>query len=417
MRITRLAIPAALVLLASTLVASSPATAASPAGNKHLTAKITASNHLVVDWHATSAARYYLVRTSSTLDMSHNIKTYKVSKKHTKYTIDATASRYNYAKPSSGNYIFVRVYAPKTNGNLITSPAKAVRLNPPAAPAGAQQVKVATFNVRTADLDVPHHGWASRITPVADRINASGASVVALEEAGTNLGKTTFRGGYDIHWQFEDVERAAAPQYDLVYSDEYAKGANTGKEGTRILYDTSKLSVVSSGFFAPSAVNKYLRWVPWALFQDRSTGEQFYFIAAHLDNRADKGKSHTYYNLRLKQIKKIIDVARDFRSAGHQVILAGDLNSNIYSKPDNGVDRKLMSAGFYDAYATANNVNSYHVTYNDFKKSKVNASRTDYIMTFGRADLRGAYSYKNWISKSDGVYPSDHNMQSAVVPF
>jgi endonuclease/exonuclease/phosphatase family metal-dependent hydrolase len=272
--------------------------------------------------------------------------------------------------------------------------------------------------VRTAEDEVKGHTWASRDEAVGDLIDKSGAQVVALQEAGANLGKTiTAPGQYDIHWQFEDVDEHADSKYALVNSDEYSLASNGGKEGTRILYDTTVLRVVESGFFAPSAVNKYLRWVPWALFENTTTGERFYFISAHLDNRKDTGKSHTFYDLRIKQILSVITKAREFRATGNQVVLAGDLNSNIYSPPKNGVDRKLLAAGFYDAYATTNLTYPFRVTYNGFAASKKSASRTDYIFTFGRSDLRGSFAYKDWIKKENGVYASDHNMQTAVVPY
>jgi endonuclease/exonuclease/phosphatase family metal-dependent hydrolase len=395
-----------------------PASAATPTGHKHVTTTLTSTNRIVVDWKPTSAVKYYKVRTSSTPDMSQDVKTVKVAKSSTKYTINATADRYAYAKPSSGNYIFVRVYAIKKNGKIGISPYKKVRLHPVTPPAGAQKLTVATFNVRTADSQVKGHSWNSRVNAVADLIDKSNADVVALQEAGANLGKTVYAPGqYDIRWQFEDVDSHVDSKYALVYDGEYSTASNGGKEGTRILYDTTAVRVVETGFFAPSKVTKYLRWVPWALFENTTTGERFYFISAHLDNRKDSGKKRTLYELRVKQIDSIIDKARDFKRSGHQVILAGDLNSNIYSQPRNGVHRKLIAAGFYDAYATGDNVKEFRVTYNGFAASKKSASRTDYILTFGRADLKGAFRYRNWTAKENGVYASDHNMQSAIVPF
>ena len=410
-----LAVAAAAAL---TLSVATPATAASPTGHKHVTVKLTDDDHIVVKWKATTGIKYYKVKTSSTPDMTQDVKSYKVAKSKTKLTIDASTKRYAYASPASGNYVFVRVYAVKKNGKIGESPYKRVSLNPEVPNPAAQRLTVATFNVRTADTEIPGHTWASRLPAVAQQINASGAQVVALQEAGANLGKTvTAPGVYDIHWQFEDVDNAVDPRYALVNGAEYSLETDGGKEGTRILYDTTALKVVDSGFFAPSAVDKYLRWVPWAKFQSIATGETFFFISAHLDNRKDSGDSTELYELRREQIGTIIDEARRFSATGFQVVLAGDLNSNIYSVPDNGVARKLLAAGFYDAYATNELVNPFRVTYNGFESSKSSASRTDYIMTFGRPDLRGSFSYKDWIDKVYGIWPSDHNMQSAVVPF
>lgn len=416
MKRTRILAIGVAVALAATV--SSPAVAATSTGHKHVTVKLTASNKIVVDWEATSGVRYYKVKTSSTPDMSQDVTGYKVLKAKTKLTINAATKRYAYASPASGNYVFVRVYAVKTNGKVGMSPYKRVRLNPESPNPAAQRLTVATFNVRTAEEDLPGHSWASRVDEVGSLITKSGAQVVALQEAGANLGKTvTSPGRYDIHWQFEDVDAHADAKYALVYDGEYALGNGKGKEGTRILYDTTALQLVDSGAIAPSEVNKYMRWVPWALFQNVITGERFYFISAHLDNRKDADQTRTLYDLRIKQITTIIEKAREFSATGTQVVLAGDLNSNIYSAPDNGVDRKLLAAGFYDAYATDDLTYPFRVTYNGFESSKLSASRTDYIFTFGRADLRGSFAYKNWIKKENAVWASDHNMQTAVVPY
>jgi len=412
---TVIAICVAAVLAVSVV---QPASAATATGHKHVTVTLTASDHIIVKWRATSAIKYYKVRTSSTPDMSQDIKTYKVSKSKTRFVVDASTSRYAYASPASGNYVFVRVYAIKLNGKVGVSPYHRVRLNPEIPNPTAHRLTVATFNVRTADTEIPGHTWASRKEAVADRIDRSGAQVVALQEAGANLGKMIWAPGvYDIRWQFEDVDNAVDPKYALVSDAEYSLDAGGGKEGTRILYDTTALTLVESGVFAPSEVNKYMRWVPWAKFQSIATGEMFFFISAHLDNRKDSGTKTTFYDLRLKQILSVVDHARRFRATGAQVILAGDLNSNIYSVPDNGVARKLLAAGFYDAYATRDLINPFRVTYNGFESSKKSASRTDYIMVFGRSDLRGSFRYKNWIDKQNDIWPSDHNLQSAVVPF
>lgn len=403
-------------MIAGTAVGTTTADAASPTGHKHITVSLTASNKIKVHWGATTGVKYYKVRTSSVPDFSEDIKTWKVAKGTTTKWIDATASRYFYARPGSGNYIFVRVYAVKSNGSIGVSPYKRVKLHSPAAPANAQRLTVATFNVRTATEDVKGHSWASRDEEVGKRINEAHPDVVAVQEAGDHGDNWVKRvdangNGYrDYYWQFEDLRDKVGGNYQLVDDQEYSTGS--GKEGTRILYDASKFRVLNHGVFAPSAVNKYLRYVPWALFQNVQTGEQFYFISVHLDNRSGAKK---YYDLRIKQIDKIIDVARGFKATGHQVILAGDLNSNIYSEPNNGVDYKLLKAGFWDAYATSKVTYPYRVTYNGYKSMKKSASRTDYIFTFGGP--KGSYAYKNWITKVGGEWPSDHNLQSASVPY
>jgi endonuclease/exonuclease/phosphatase family metal-dependent hydrolase len=416
-----LATALAAAVLASLLFVA-PASAASPTGHKHITASVTADNKISVKWGATTGVKYYKVKTSSTPDMSDDVKSYKTTK--TSIVVKAT----KYASVASGNYTFVRVYAVKKNGKVGESPYRAVRLNPVVPAAGGAAVTVATFNVRTAEKaaekKTPTHKWAKRISKVASQIQSSGAAVIGLQEAGASTGRysvVTETGAdgkkhshKDIYWQFEELRDKAGSQYALADSDEYSLGS--GKEGTRILYDTTKVTLLEQGHFAPSAVNSKLRFVPWAKFQDNATGKTFYFISVHLAaNEDDTSRSDSSFSkLRVKQIAKVTTYAKKFAATGNQVIVVGDMNSNIYSAPNNAVDRKLISAGFYDASATTNYTNEFFVTYNAFKKSKSSASRTDYILTIGGP--KGAYSFKNWIVKS-GTIPSDHNMQSATLPF
>jgi len=416
-----LATALAAAVLASLLIVA-PANAASPTGHKHITASVTADNKISVKWRATSGIKYYKVKTSSTPDMSEDVKSYKT--KNTALVVKPT----KYGSVASGNYTFVRVYAVKKNGKVGESPYRAVRLNPVVPAAGGTAVTVATFNVRTADAaaekSTPTHKWASRISKVASQIRDSGAAVIGLQEAGaasssydviTTVGSDGKKHkSKDFYWQFEGLRDAAGSQYKLATDQEYSSGS--GKEGTRILYDTSKVTLLEQGHFAPSAVNSKLRFVPWAKFQDNATGKTFYFISVHLAaNEDDKGRSDASFSkLRVKQAAKVISTAKKFAATGNQVIVVGDMNSNIYSAPNNAVDRKFLNSGFYDASATTNSTNEFFVTYNAFKKPKKSASRTDYIFTFGGP--KGSYNYKNWIVRS-GKIPSDHYMQSATLPF
>lgn len=401
--------------LAAALLAApaAPATAAKATNDGHKHISVSQKNgKIVVKWLPTLGVKYFLVKTASTPDMTQNVKSYKVTKKKTTVTVAPT----KYAVAGTGNYTFVRVYAVK-KGKIGVSPYKQVRMTTAAPAAGTTPETIATYNVKTAELpEVAGHTWAQRVSAVANQIQQSNAAVVALEEAGspgtdftTVITKVDGHNtqSKDFYWQFEQLRDSVGGMYALADSDEYASGTLLGKEGTRILYDTTKVTMLNQGFFAPSTVDKYLRYVPWAQFQDNATGKKFYFIAAHLDNRDSE------YQLRLKQIAAVIAKAKEFSSTGEQVILAGDMNSNIYSRPYNAVDQALIKAGFFDSYAAKTNVNEFYVTFNDFSAPKKSASRTDYIMTYGQAP--GAFSYKNWIVRG-GTIPSDHYMQTASVP-
>lgn len=404
--------------LLSALVVATPAdAAASKLGYKHLTAVEVAGGKIKVSWRKTTNVKKFTVKTAGNYEMTTDVKSYKVSKK--KVSVLVAPSRFS--KAGTGNYTFIRLYALKSTGVTVQSKSAIVRMRAVAPdPAGAQQT-IASFNVRTQKADSSGHPWSSRVGAIASQIQQSAASVVSVQEAGEILadnGYTAKAVHHDFYWQFQDLRdktnAAGSTHYALVDDQEYSPHGAAGREGTRILYDTARLTVLGHGSFAPSAIDSNLRFVPWALFQDKTTGKQFYFIAVHLDDRADKGKSRTYYDLRTKQTAKIIDVATGFAAKGLQVMVVGDFNSNIYSKPNNGADRQMISAHFFDGYATAHNVNEYWDTYNGFIKPVKKYSRVDYFFTIGGP--KGSYSYKNWLIRS-GTFPSDHDMQTAVLPY
>jgi len=392
-------------ILTTSVVPVSEANAAD--GHKQISASVTASNKIKVKWKPTTGVKYYQVRTAATADGKIEVKKYKTKK--TSLTVKPTKS----ASAASGNYTFVRVYAYKKNGKIGISSYVKIRLNPTVPQADASRTSVATFNVRTAAEETKGHTWAQRLPAIAAQINSSGAEIIAVQEAGAVMDKTIYGPyNYDIDWQFEQLERAVDSKYELTNSQTYG---DYGKEGTRILYDSSKYTLGATGVIDPGHTTKALtRWIPWAELID-STGKKLYVISVHLDNRKDTGKSKKLYELRKEQTRSVVELAKRLGSGGAQVIIAGDFNSNIYSTPDNGAQKVAVNGGFYDTYATKNNINEFYFTANPkWTKPKKSASRTDYIFTYGL--LKGSYSYKNFIVKS-GVIPSDHYMQLAVLPY
>jgi endonuclease/exonuclease/phosphatase family metal-dependent hydrolase len=418
MRTLRLTAAAIVVVVCASVLLATPANAvkATPEGHKHISVS-QKNGKIVVKWLPTLGVKYFLVRTSITPDMSQDLKTYRVSKSTTTVTVAPT----KYAGPGTGNYTFVRVYAVK-KGKIGVSPYRRVRMDAPA-PTVSTAETVATYNVRTAIApEVPGHTWAERIGSVASQIQQSNAAVVAIQEAGklvsrtftvTRVGKTKVKT-VTTDWQFDQLQRAIGGNYRVAGEEDYsATYSSAVREGTRILYDASKVTLIDEGNFAPSAVDSKLRIIPWAKFQDNVTGKQFYFISVHLAELNDYPNPATVFALRIAQVKNVISVVKRFSATGVQVIVAGDMNSNLYSTPYNAADQLFVKAGFFDAYATASNINEFYATFDDFTKPKSSGSRTDYILTYGSQP--GSFSYKNWIVKG-GVIPSDHFMQTATVP-
>ena len=112
----------------------------------------------------------------------------------------------------------------------------------------------------------------------------------------------------------------------------------------------------------------------------------------------------------------MIRVARDLRNRFHdQVIIAGDLNSTANTKPYNNVQRALLRAGMYDAYASKHIAGGKYPTTNMFKfPVRPTPHRRDYILTFGA--VRGSCGYRNMAYTQRSRVASDHFMQVASLP-
>ncbi|MFT4123692.1 MAG: endonuclease/exonuclease/phosphatase family protein [Microbacteriaceae bacterium] len=413
MRIHRIvaAIATAALVTGMAVGGAASAEAATRAGFKHISA-VQKGSKILVKWGKTTNVRAFKVKVSTSPKMNRNVKTYTVSKRKTSVTISPA----KYAGQTSGNYTFVRVYAYKTDGRVGYSPYAKVRLTAVTPSTGTTSITVATYNVRTANAS-DSYTWAERKPVVASQIEASGASVVAIQEAGVALDDGVVGIGYDgerhrdYYWQFEDLDDAL-PDYSLVYSDEYSYGL--GKESTRILYNPSKVTLLSTPrtFLTPSKQNANLAFIPYAEFQDNATGVKFWFFAVHLANNAS-GHTESYWStLRGQQADAVIALVKQLNAAtGEEVFVAGDMNSNEYTVPSNVVDARLLSAGFYDAYASASIKHEFYATFNGFAKPARSPARTDYIFSYGA--LYGSYSYRNWIQSKPS---SDHFMQSATLP-
>lgn len=399
-----------LSLTCSLLIAgSTPANAASSHGYRNMTLTATKSGTILVKWKKTTNVKKYEIRTYKTSNLKSVAKKYTVSKKKTSVAVRPAPG----AGRNTGNYTWVKIFVHKTSGSVVSAPLQKVRMASQT-PRSSNRATIATYNVRTAHSEIRGNTWAQRKSAVANDILKSGAGIISIQEAGAHIRNW---------WQFHDLMDMVSSKYASVTRELYVhKGQTLGKQGTRILYDQSRFTLVDHGSWVLPGLARdkggNTRWAAWALMHDVNTGKPLYVVSAHFDNRkestASQKKSKPYHKLRVKQADSLIKNIRALAKGGTQVVLAGDLNTNLYSFPSNAVHTKFIRAGFYDTYAAPKNINEYYATSNGFKKAKASAARTDYILTYG--GQKGAYSYKNWIVKS-GRIPSDHFMQTATVPF
>ncbi len=253
------------------------------------------------------------------------------------------------------------------------------------APAFAQKMNVATYNLR---LDTPTDGinqWKNRYASLTQLIRFHGFDIFGTQEG--------------FKHQLEDV-KGKLPEYGYI-----GVGRDDGKEKgehSAIFYRTDRFSVVKDGTFWLSEVtdrpNKgwdaaLPRICTWGLFKDKKTGFEFFVFNNHFD--------HIGVRARVESTKLIIRKA-DELGRGKPMIITGDFNT------DQNSDSYLSLAKggkVRDAYDMAEIRYAENGTFNGFNISSDSESRIDHIF------LSKPFKVKKYGILTDsyrGKFPSDH---------
>ncbi|MCW2824457.1 MAG: hypothetical protein JWQ91_1374 [Aeromicrobium sp.] len=278
-----------------------------------------------------------------------------------------------------------------------------------AAPSSA--VTVASYNVRkiysTAD-------WGNRRVAVADNIKSAAPDVIGLSEATPK----TWAGNGRRQWA--DLLALMGKPYALA-----TKGSDSS--GTQLAYNSSRLSVASSGVKVLYKKGSARRYAVWAVFKDRLSGKAFFAVTTHLEPGSQTNSG--YNTVRIKQARQVRDLAK-VRSGGRPVVILGDMNSSRAAKPYNGQYKVFTGAGYVDPLDNAkatwdvgrnaiaeNIVDAQYNTANHFSRQ---APRTklpigthiDYLYVSPGIRVE---TWRQVVSvDADGTFvgtiPSDHNM-------
>lgn len=111
---------------------------------------------------------------------------------------------------------------------------------------------------------------------------------------------------------------------------------------TRILYNTSTLSMLSQGSHAyrvQSAGERDTRYLVWATFQVRATGHEFFFANTHLSNGSAA--------LQQAQTVELIEQVQRLRG-DLPVVVVGDLQRTKFRAPIDVTLEAMKAAGFGD---------------------------------------------------------------------
>ena len=291
---------------------------------------------LSVRWHAVRHAPGYRVRWSTRRSMAGS---HRVAAPRHRVRIDNLA-------PDTRYYVQVAVAARKGRGRVLGHWSRVVRrrtLPPPcptegnlgdptpvAATRTATDLHVATFNIRTINLDSgarPEQQWRNRADRVASFLlgaatnnNAASAApdVIALQEANQSYGEFATRCTNQMIDLRNRLDADGTHHYE-------ATSLNTAASvGTRILFDTARLRLESSGSVLLAPASTTHPHLAWAVFQDRVGGQRFFFGSVHLvPNEAADSNA-----VRDAEWDRLLAVLADpGLTQGLPVVLGGDFNS------------------------------------------------------------------------------------------
>jgi len=262
-------------------------------------------------------------------------------------------------------------------------------------------IRAASYNIRIAPKDVgTNHNWSNRAPLVASNLASVHPAIVGLQEMLAGMWTTNY-GGPGLATA---LQREGLGSYQLTRTTPWSK---TTPMDARILYDTDQLQLLSRcddsqptcGIPLPGGTV-----AAYGLFRDLSSGEEFWFVSAHLR------PGDTSEQLRSDEAQTIVDAMSNLNNANLPVIYSADMNSFQTNVGHNLPHRVLMSAGFYDSSAAATQVHLEYNTVNNYadpERPSPNGfgARVDVIMTKG---MQGASRFEE--VRTGSPYPSDHNM-------
>lgn len=263
------------------------------------------------------------------------------------------------------------------------------------APLVAEEVRLRTmtWNVRFDFEDDGPNRWVHRKEAVARLIEASEASIVAIQE--------------DKSEQVADLEPLLT-EYAFVGRGRNADGSG---EHCSILYKKRHLSLVDSGAFWLSETprepgshmkgDNYPRVVTWAALKT-SRGKKILALNTHLPEGDEDGLRTRALEIVRDWLAIHLDIDRPGEAIDIPVVVAGDFNTDAGTDPYDVLtqgDRITLA----DAWAEAK-PRGWGGTYNGFKGLRTK-KRIDWILVGGPVRVVAAGKFEEQV---DGRWPSDH---------
>ncbi|HUH19813.1 endonuclease/exonuclease/phosphatase family protein [Albibacterium sp.] len=249
----------------------------------------------------------------------------------------------------------------------------------------AQELKVATYNIRYASSNDIGNLWQDRSPYVAALVRFHNFDVFGTQEG--------------LPEQLADLD-GLLPTYSR-----YGKGRDDGKtqgEHSAIYYKKDKFTRLNQGDFwlaeNPDIPAKGWdatccnRIVSWVNLKDNDSGKEFFFFSAHYDHQGQIARKESSKLV----LKKIQEIAK-----GKPVIFVGDLNADHESEP-----YKILqdSKEIVDTYTLVKEPYHNNGSFNNFK-TPASSTVIDHIF------VTPGIKVSKWGILTDsyfGKYPSDH---------
>lgn len=341
----------------------------------------------------------------------------------------------------TGQHLFFRVTAlNQSKQNTKTrpyGPLLAAMAKPTPPKTVGTNLRVASFNVRSARNYTDLRPWLMRADDVAAEIKKANADVFAVQEL--SPGRVDGRAGASTKAVSRQTDhlltvlgKIKASKYKLVRNTSYVKpGAIHGGQGARILYNSSQLSLLTRcanttgkkvystacSFSLPIAAGdgpSVRRSAAYAEFKDKESGKKFLLVCVHLDFRQslDPVLAAKYNALRGQQMAAVQAKIAKVRTGSEPVIVAGDDNAWQNQQTGDAPHDYLIGQGYYDTAAAQTTLNRDFPTYNGFRpvitpSPQGFGNRLDNILVRG---LQGSRRYANITEANDRERPSDHSL-------
>lgn len=283
--------------------------------------------------------------------------------------------------------------------------------------AASPALTVVSYNVLKANSGP---AWDVRRQPVADAIRAENPAIIGLQEATSY--KVTDDDG-DTVAQYTDLIRMLGGRYSYV--------TNKGSSGTKLAYDTTRLTLKSQGVLELTTLGTATRYAVWAVLEDKKTPKKRVFaVSTHLEPGDDAPEPNA---ARQQQAVEIMALIKKKNPKKWPVLVMGDLNSSRNNKPNAPyevftktlVDPVGNAADTWRPTSPGTAEHRVDLAYNTVNGLETLARRTsypvgtrlDYILTSKGVRVAVAQTVVNLDTRGQfvGTIGSDHNMVKLIV--